>query len=214
MSLVPARVPQSALYDLTALLVPVEIQPGTLIKLIITVEDENLSVRGLSSYLSLADRVYGRLTEAGLRSYAQTVGDQLEIAQIRKGSLELVIAEILSNFKDATPLAILWLFLKYLPSTIKALSEAAKNSADAYKSIEEARLTRANRQRLRDEVSQDEILQKLDASRQKQIVVLLEALQVKESRYLATPVRFAREHVKSVTIEVKQTETEKENSSE
>jgi len=206
MSLVPARVPTSALYDFTSLFVPVDVTPGSLIKLTITIEDENLSVRGLGAYLMLADRVYGRLTEAGLSSYARSADDQLQITQIRKGSLEIVIAEVLSHFKDATPIAVTWLFLKYLPQAMKTLAEAAKHAADAYKSIEETRLIRINRQHLKDELSQDVSLQKLSAERLNQIVLLLEALQAKESKQLPAPIKFARRHVKSVTLEVKEIE--------
>jgi len=96
----------------------------------------------------LADRVYGRLTEAGLKSYAQSAYDQLRITEIRKGSVELIIAEAVSHFQDATPLVILWLFLRYVPGILQSASEASKNVADAYRSLQEGKLVAQNRKQL------------------------------------------------------------------
>ena len=205
MSLLPAKVPATALYDLTALFVPSNTPGDSTVELRIAVSDRGLSVRGFGAYLSMADRVYGRVTEAGLRSYSRTLSRQLRITEVRHGSLEIVIAEVISHYREATPLAVLWLFLKYLPSATKSLSEIVKNSADAYKSVEsveEARLTRENRKRLREDIKKDEALAKLDTNRVSQLVALLEELQANESRQLSAPIRFAQDEVKSVDLVV------------
>jgi hypothetical protein len=140
-TLLPANVPQSALDDLTHLYVQADIRhEQALAELTIRVANSDLSVRGFASYLSLADRIYGRLTEIGLKSYSQMRSSQLRISEIRQGSIELVISQALTHIGDATPLVTLWLFLKFLPVIIKSSSEAAKNYADAFKSYQEARL--------------------------------------------------------------------------
>jgi hypothetical protein len=203
MESLPVEVPRTALYDLTALFVPPETPTGTVIELVIVIEDERINVREFGAYLSLADRVYGRMTRAGLMSYSHRTYGQLEISEIRKNSIELYIKEVISGFQDATPLVILWLFLKHLPSAIKTLSESSKNFADAFKSYEEASLARENRKRLRAEIRQDEELQKLGDRRLNQVVVLLDALQAHEGRRLAAPVRFAQKYVKSLILRIR-----------
>jgi len=182
------------LYDLTALFVLPETPRGTVVELVITIGDEGINVREFGAYLSLADRIYGRMTHAELMSYSHRTYGKLEISEIRQNSIELYIKEAISGFQDATPLIILWLFLKHLPSAIKTISESSKNFADGYKSYEEVALVRENRRRLREEFRQDENLQKLDDRRLNQVVVLLEALQTHESRQLAASVRFAQKY--------------------
>ena len=202
MNLLPAKVPNVALYDFANLLVPEDTPSGTAIRLIIKTNNRDLNVRDFSAYWAMADRVYGRVTEAGLRSYARTPGRQLRISEIRQGSIEVIIAEVIMHYHDAIPLAVLWLFLKNLPNAMKVLSEAAKNSADAYKSIEDAKLAKINRKRLQDEIKKDDALTNLDQTRIKQIAALLDGLQAVESANLSAPVRFAQEEVQSVEIVV------------
>lgn len=203
MSLVPARVSTSALYDFTNLFVPMDTPTESLIELSINIDDGNVKAREFGAYLSLADRVYGRLSEMGLRSYSLTRNKQLRIAEIRKGSIELVITEVISNFHEAMPLVILYLFLKYLPGAIRTFSEFARNSADTWRSVEEAKLTRLKRKRLRQNIQQDETLKKLGAKRLNQLVELLDVLQNKENRNLSTSSRFADNHVRSIIISAK-----------
>jgi hypothetical protein len=95
MESLPVEVPRTALYDLTALFVPPETPTGTVVELVIVIEDERINVRELGAYLSLADRVYGRMTRAGLMSYAHRTYGQLEISEIRKNSIELNIKEVI-----------------------------------------------------------------------------------------------------------------------
>jgi hypothetical protein len=126
MESLPVKVPRTALHDLTALFVPPETPTGTVVELVIAIEDERVNVREFGAYLSLADRVYGRMTRAGLMSYSHRPYGQLEISEIRKNSIELYIKEVISGFQDATLLVILWLFLRHLPSALKTLSESPK----------------------------------------------------------------------------------------
>lgn len=210
MSLLPARVPTTALYDFTRLFVPTSVSTEATIELVIRIKDKNLKARELGAYLSLADRIYGRLTKEGLKSYALTPNKQLQITQVRQGSLEFIIAQIIEHPQVVMPLAILFLFLKYLPGALKGLSEAAKNTADTWKSIadgwksiEDAKLARLNRKRLKATMQQDDILKQLDANRLNQLVALLDALQAMESRNLPAPTRFAENQVQSIDLTVR-----------
>ncbi|MDQ3323042.1 MAG: hypothetical protein M3525_11540 [Acidobacteriota bacterium] len=61
-----------------------------LIELSISINDENVNLKDFTAYLSLIDRLYGRLSPTGLRSYALRKNEQLNIAEFRKGSLEII----------------------------------------------------------------------------------------------------------------------------
>lgn len=202
MSLLPTKVPQVALYDFTELVVPSTTPEGSVVELRIKISDRGLSVREFGAYLSVVDRVYGRLSDIGLKKYSHTPRRQLQITEIRKGSIEVVISQAISQFTNATPIAILWLFLKYLPNAVKSFSEVTKNTADAYKSYEEGRLARENRKKLREDIKKDEALAKLDSNRVNQIATLLDDLQAKEQGRLAAPIRFAQNDVESVELVV------------
>lgn len=203
MSDLPIKYPRSTLHSLASLIVPPESTDENIIELNITIEDQDIKVRELSAYLSLVDRIYGRVTQAGLRSYSLTRYMQLELSEIRKGSVELIIAEALSHFKDATPLVIVWLFLKYVPGGIKTLSEATKNFADSFKSIEEGRMVRENRKQLKEKIKKDEHLQSLDDKQINEVITLLANLEVSERRKLPAARRFAWKYIKSVKLEVR-----------
>lgn len=194
------RYPKTALQDLAALFVPPDIPSDSTVELIITVKDHSLNAREFGAYLSLADRIYGRISRAGLKTYSLLPHTQLQISEIRQGSIELVITEALLYFKDATLLLILWLFLKYFPAGIKTISEATKYFADSYKSIEEGRLVREHRQQLKEKMKQDELLQKLDDKQLSQLIVLLADLETAERKNLPAATRFAFKSVEAVRI--------------
>jgi hypothetical protein len=69
----------------------------------------------------------------------------------------------------------LWLFLKYIPLGFKVISEATKNFADSYKTMQEARLVSQNRKRLQEEMKRDAYLQKLSNRKLNQLIVLWRA---------------------------------------
>lgn len=203
MSSLPIRVSSSTLHDLASLFVSPDVSEESILELVIALKDTNINVREFAAYLSLMDRLYGRVSKGTFRSYSLTPYLQLELTEIRKGSTELVITEILSHFRDTFPLVILWLFLKYFPTLFKTIAEGTKNFADAYKSFEEGRLVRENRKRLKEEIKHDEHLQKLDNNQINQLVALLASLEAIESRKLPAAARFNQKYVKSVTISVK-----------
>src|ERR1700730_13881137 len=173
MSELPIRYPKSTLSDLASLFAPVDVLAVSSVELTITVKDHDLNVREFGAYLSLADRVYGRVSNVGLRSYSLTPYAQLQISEVRRGSIELIIREALSYHNDPTLILILWLFLKYFPVGIKMISESTKNFADSYKSIEEGKLVRENRKNLKEKMKHDELLKKLAEKKKKLLIRLL-----------------------------------------
>ncbi len=146
----PIGVPKIALQDITRLFILPDLPKGSIAELTIKIQEHNLNVRSFSAYLNLADRVYGRFSEAGLRSYAQRLDEQLEIDEVRQGSLELIIAEVISHLDDPQALVILFLFLKYLPNW----GQAAKTAVESYKTYQEGKLAEANRKKIEAETRQ------------------------------------------------------------
>lgn len=170
-SLTP-RIPPRVLYDLTSVFVPSGLPEGSTIDLIIAIKEQELNVRELSTYLALADRVYGTILRHDLRRYAHLHYRQLDISEIRKGSIEVVISESVSNLREAASLIALGIFLKYLLESLKTISETKKNFADSYKSTQEARLAKENRKKLKRERKRDEFLESLTDTQREQLIEL------------------------------------------
>lgn len=119
----PARVPHTLFPDLVSAFVPPDTPPDAVLELVITIEDENISVREFSEYLALTDRVYGRMSREGLMSYAHREWGRLHIAKVNKGSLENILVFLQEHADKAI---VLYLLLKNLPNIIKASTETFK----------------------------------------------------------------------------------------
>jgi len=193
METLPAKLTWNALWDLAHSYLPQDLSTDATLELIISIDDENINVRELSAYLSLIDRIYGRLSPKGLNSYAHKESGQLEIGELRKGSLELVISEAASHFREVAVLIVLWQVLKQLP-----------NIAAAFKDYQEAMLARQNRKRIKQEMQREESLQRLDKKRLNELVTVVNTLLTTEHKHLNAPIRFAQTRVKFVTIKVKE----------
>ncbi len=163
-----------------------------LVELIITIEDSNINIREFAAYLAFIDRVYGKLSPKGLRSYSHQEWGQLEISEIREGSLELVISKIASEYKNVAALFVLWQILKQLP-----------NVTAAYKNFYEGVLARRNAKRIKEEMKREAYLQQLDKKRFNQLASLVNSLISSEKKNLSAPTRFARNSVKTVVIVVR-----------
>ena len=197
-----ARTPRRVLYDLTSVFVRSDLPEGSTIELIITLNEQELNVRELSTYLALADRVYGTILRHDLRRYAHVHYGQLDIREIRKGSIEVVISESSSNLMEAASLIALFVFLRYLLESLKTISETKKNFADSYKSSEEAKLAKENRKKLKRERKRDEFLESLTDPQREQLIEMLSGLREKEQRRLPASKRFARKNVQDVRLVV------------
>ena len=99
----PARVPHTLFPDLISSFVPPDIPPDAVLELVITVDDHNIPTREFAEYLELIDRLYGRLSREGLMSYAHRESGRLRIAEIRRGSVEIIF-QFLHEY--ATPIII------------------------------------------------------------------------------------------------------------
>ena len=143
------------------------------------------------------------LTEMGLKSYSQKVDEQLEISTIRKGSIELLFVEVISHIHDATPLAVLWLFLKYLPKLSDTSLEINGNLFSSFRDLPEEYVAKESRKHIRAQLKQDDLLVNLDARRLNQLAFLLDNLYSRETRLLPAAQRFAQKNVKVVSIRIK-----------
>jgi len=123
METLPVKVPRRALADIAHSFIPEDTSYEATVELVITIEDSNINVREFAAYLSLIDRVYGRLSSKGLHSYAHTESGQLEITEIRKGSIELIVSQLVSEFRGVAVLIVLWQVLKQLKNVTAAFKE-------------------------------------------------------------------------------------------
>jgi hypothetical protein len=170
------------------------------LELVVTVKAGNIPTREFASYLALIDRLYVRLSPAGLRSYAHRSAGQLLISEIHRSELEIIFRTFYQATEDTAIFIAILLFLKSLPNMFKLSAEGVRNLAEAYKSYEEGRLTRENRKHIREAVTEEPALEQLDESRKKQLVRFLDALTVEENANLPAPIRFARRQVKKIEI--------------
>jgi hypothetical protein len=137
--------------------------------------DHELSVHGLASYLAFADRTYGRFVYGSLERYRRRKS-RLEIAEVRRGSVLLVLKEAAESVSSAHGLAFTALVLKFLPDVIKA-------PAAAYRDFEEARFRRAERKRLAQRAEASSALQHVDSGDLRQILsAMLDAYATEYSR--------------------------------
>ncbi len=211
----PLRIPKAAVQALTGSLIPPESSSGAVIELVIRLDNGALNARGFGAYLALADRVYGRMTEVGLKSYSQAVAGQLEIQEVREGSVELLVAKSVSHPGQARPLAVLWLCLKHLPTWTRLWVEATESRAEEPTSLlisqgswQEESLAKETRRRFKHELKQDTLVGRLDERRVGQLARLLEDLYTAEYRHLPAASRFARKSVRDVLLLVRSPTTE------
>ncbi len=189
MSELAIRMPITALGELRALVVP-EAREGDCLVLSIRTDCENLSLRDMAAYLELVDHVYGRLQPGGFRSYAMRPGEHLRVEQVRTGSVELLITEVL---KAASPLTILWLCLRYIPPALESV-------AKTFDSTQQGLLARENRKEIRRRMEQDEKLAGLPRERLNDLVALEQAVISKDQTLVPRAFRFSEEHVVDVDI--------------
>ncbi len=191
----PIKTPDSALKDLRDLYIPVDTPEGAYLELSIRIADEDLTIRDLSAFLDFIERIYGRLSEKGLPSYARKEHGHLKINKLQKGSWELLLQEVInSGYSHA--LIIIVLAVKYLPP-------AAQSIASTYNQVEQGLLARENRKRIKVEMEQDEHLASLSKERQNQLSELVEYLHEKEKEKLHRAIRFTQERLLSINVKVK-----------
>ena len=189
-------VPHISIKELTNLLIPRDTPSEAVVELIISIQCKNINIREFGNYLVFIDKLYGRMYSKGIYSYAHKREKQIAISTIKTGSIEVIISEILSKI-DPQTLAVIWLVLKFLPSTIK-------NLTGAYKDIEESRLIRLNRKLIKEKMRSDKILANLDSNRINQLAKIVNFFVDLENRKVPAVIRFSKYFVKKISIHIKQ----------
>jgi hypothetical protein len=208
----PARVPHTLFPDLVSAFVPPDAPRDAVLELVITSEGKNFPAREYAEYLSLIDRLYGRLSREGLMSYSHSERGRLQIAEINKGSLETVF-HFFSEHADRA--IVLFLVVKYLPTWIKLSAEAYKAyeegklvgeqraHLEVVNRYDESQLARENRKRVRAQLHEETAIANLDVPRRSQLTTLLVELLTEENPRLSTPIRFARHQVRNVMLRIR-----------
>ena len=191
----PVKTPDSALRDLHDAYIPVDTPAGSYLELSIRIADEDLAIRDLSAFLDLIDRIYGRLSEKGLPSYARKEHGHLKINKLQKGSWELLLQEVISSGYSHALIVIL-MAVKYLPPAVQSI-------ATAYNQVEQGRLARENRKRIKTEMERDDNLAALSNERRNQLSELVEYLHEKEKERLHRAIRFTQKRLLSINVRIK-----------
>ena len=203
MEYLPIDVPLSAVRDFVNPLLSPEGQIDSEIELVISIDDTNINIREFGAYLSLVDRIYGRLQPEGLYSYSHRRDVQISVETFRKGSLEIVIANTISNI-DPITLGVLWLVLKYLPAGIRELS-------GAYKDYQQGQLAKINRRQIEEKMKEDRLLQNLDSKRISELAMVIDYFMEQEKKRLAAPIRFSRNFVKRIKMRTRKKDVDEKD---
>ncbi|PTX22677.1 hypothetical protein C8N40_101504 [Pontibacter mucosus] len=175
------------------------------VELEISIDSGNLSVREFSSYLDIIYRIDGMTSELGYNRYVQIPEAQIQISEIRFGSVLIVIERLLQNL-DATNIVIIWISLKLLPKVINATTQSGIQIFEMLNKREEyleKRDRRKFRKKIRDSINEDNELQEIDKNLKEKLVDLLDEIYFKNSQRIGPASRFADKSVKSVQIKTK-----------
>lgn len=184
--------PITALAQLQELVLP-GAKEGAGLALQMQLHAEDLPLRDMAAYLELTDHIYGRLQSESFRSYAMRPRDQLRFSDAQPGSIILTIPGLV---QDASPLVMLWLCLKYLPSAVESV-------AKAYDSYQQGALAKANRKRIRVDMERDAALAQMPKERRAQLAALVAGLLESDSGLITKASRFSREHVYDLYLRLK-----------
>ena len=181
-------------------------------------DDRSVSARDLAAYLTLLDAAFGRTDPSGFRSYSLRARDHLSIGRLQSGStvLELLLAE-LGNI-EPWRFIVVYLVARTGPSMLRG--EAAKNWAEAAKSLAEAalvwsdvrarvsssrtraRLRRRQRSAIRSIIQADPLFEGLARRDVDVLVQLVEEVLVAEGSHLPAAARFDDAHVIEVALRI------------
>ena len=184
--------PKHTLVELRSIFVPEDTPIDSLIELKIMIDDKDINVRELGTYLTFIDKINGRLSAEGIYSYSHKRNKQLKIAEVRNGSIELIVAEQISQL-DANKLIIIFLVIKYIPTAIRELSSA-------YRNYEDARLIRAKRRIIKQELKEDYRFQHVSEKDLNQTVKIIEFFTNAYKQYIPSVLRFTKASVKKISI--------------
>lgn len=167
----------------------------------ISLEDTNLNLREFSNYLFLIDRFYARLLQVGIYSYAHSEQEQLQITEIKKGSTQIVIRDLLSIISPERVI-MFYLLIKYLPAGLKDFSESILNIAHSFESYENAMYTRSMKKNLKRELANEEKLKNFDKKNLTVVAKSMEQIYSLDRRKFPSAVRFVNKYLRHVNLKV------------
>lgn len=167
--------------------------------IVIILDNKDISFRDLSNFLLLVDHFYGRSITENFLSYALTQRLHLKASEIREGSIEIIIPDILKPLSVSSAL-FFYLLVKHLGAAIKVTSEATKNFSEAFYNYEKGQLLRTSRKGLKKSLSNEEALRDLDDKELKKIIQRLQKRYQQDSKYLNKASEFARDKLKDVKV--------------
>lgn len=174
------------------------------LNLVVSISEKNIYARDFSGFLELLDRIYGR-SYGNLRSYSLRQNGHFKFARCQQGSWELIAEQALGVATGSSPLVIMWLVLKYLPSAVLSVSSA-------YNQYEQGRLARASRRRIREEIRRGgDGLEKLTPSQRAEVARMVEAISQKEASIMPRVRRFMAESFIDVRIFIAEKKGEQED---
>ena len=190
-------IPKKLVTNLFNMYIPEEVSMDKRFELIIRMRAENISVRQLAAYLNFIDKAYGRLTPRGIMHYARTSTYELKVTEIRHGSLEIVISNILSESISINAIIIVGLLLKYLPSMIKSI-------LSSYRDYEEASLAKIRRQQIREQIKKDKDLAKISSRQIYQLAIFLDNMYRTDMRDINKAHKFSKENIAQVKFNLRE----------
>jgi len=175
--------------------VPKSVTENDRFELRIRLKDKDISIRQLAAYLNFIDNSYGRLSPKGILSYSQSQRHELRIAEIRHGSLEIILSNYLSNANSVIALILIGLLLKYLPGIIKS-------TLSAYRDYEEAKLAKVRRQQIKEQIKNDQHLKNLNDEQVIKLSNLFDVMYGADMRNLLKAHKLSNETVMEVSCNV------------
>lgn len=190
----PVRTPRAALTDVQTQLLDIRgRRPSeTDLALSIRMQDTELGVRDLGTFLQFIDSIYGQLNDRGLRAYSQRVSSHLRIKEVQAGSWEIVLIEAQTR-RESVALLVVFQALKYLPPGLASI-------ATSYNHIEQARLARQSRKLIRHQIEAEEKLRGLSKRRREQFAALVVEMIRLEGVNLPGTIRFTHENLEDLEL--------------
>jgi hypothetical protein len=162
-----------------------------LVELQIELDDTGLLVRGFANYLELIDGFYGRSHPRGFRSYAHLPDEQVEFAEVRPGSLELIISEIVESSQTVAPVVVLYLLLKYLPEFLKSI-------ISTYKDFEEAKYLKVRRAQIEKQMQDEDEIENLGQDQRQKLVKTIDEIYIAERDTIRKSVNFINNRFRTI----------------
>lgn len=175
------------------------------IELIITINNEDVNFKELSSYFDLIYRLDGHLSEIGYLKYVHNPNAQIKIDDVRIGSWEIVIERLLKSI-EADKLVIIYIALKYLPNVIQAVVDNVHKYyqvLDLREDFLEKKEKREKRKIIRELINHDSEFTNLEKKQKEKLIAILEELYDKSNAKTVPASRLAQKSIKGIKLKLK-----------